>query len=375
MDLYFSLKTPRTDGVSPFSAVATALGGTVGIGSIVGVGYALSSGGAGSIFWMWVCSFFGMGLKYAEIKIALNGKSQKSSGGAPFRLASLGYKRIASLFCFFCIAASFGTGNLTQSGAIASFLLNREVPPLLSALLCCVLIGFAVFGGKRRIASANAVLVPAASAVYLAVCLCIIILNASRLGYAFKEIFKGAFGVSAVTGGFSGAMLSQVIREGFARSLFSNEAGMGSSPLAHGSVEGDGRVQSEWGLFEIFFDSFVVSTLTALCMLSAGFTDPTAMFSSVFGKTGLWLMGILLALFAFASVISWCYYGQCCLEFLFPNSRKLNAVYKTLFSLTAFFGVYLSGSLIWETADLLNAFMLFPNLFLLFKCRKEIERI
>lgn len=374
-NLYSSLKTPKKDGISPFSAVATALGGTVGIGSIVGVGYALSMGGAGSIFWMWVCSFFGMGLKYAEIKISLNGKSQKSSGGAPFRLASLGYKKTAVIFCLFCIAASFGTGNLTQSGAIASFLLNRGVSPLLSATLCCALIGFAVFGGKKRIAKANEVLIPLASAVYLAACLCIIILNASRLGYAFREIFKGAFGISAVTGGFSGAMLSHVIREGFARSLFSNEAGMGSSPLAHGSVESNEKTQAEWGLFEIFFDTFMVSTLTALCMLSGGFTDASAVFLSAFGKIGLWLMGILLALFAFASVISWCYYGQCCLEFMFPNSKKAAAVYKTLFSLSAFFGVYASGDLIWETADLLNAFMLFPNMFLLFKCRKEIERI
>ena len=371
--LCLSLKEKPTNGISPFSALATALGGTVGIGSIVGVGYAVSVGGAGSVFWMWVCSFFGMGLKYAEIKIALNRKQGK--GGAPFRLADLGYRRMAIVFCVLCILASFGTGNLTQSGAIASFLTNQGVSPIISAVLCCGLIAIAVFGGNKRIAKINSILVPLASGVYLLLCLCIIIINRNKIGSSLAQIFQGALGLSSLWGGFSGAMLSTVIREGFARSLFSNEAGMGSSPLAYGSVTGNVKVQAQWGLFEIFFDSFLVSTVTALCMLSSGFTDATKSFASVFGKVGVLLMGILIAVFAFASVISWCYYALCCLGFLTPHSNLTKFIYKALFSLTAIAGAYISSEVIWDIADVLNGLMLFPNLFLLFKCRNEIERI
>ncbi len=370
-DLYSSLKT-QTNGISPFSAVATALGGTVGIGSIVGVGYALSVGGAGSIFWMWVCSFFGMGLKYAEIKIALNRKNHKGKGGAPFRLADLGNKRLAMLFCVFCILASFGTGNLTQTGAIASFLTGRGISPLASGFICCLIIALAVFGSKKRIASINTFLVPAASAVYIIACLCIIILNPIETANAFCLIFKNAWGFSSITGGFSGAMLSKVIREGFVRSMFSNEAGMGSSPLAHGSTHGDITVQAEWGLFEIFFDTFIVSTITALCMLGGDFTDATQMFLAFFGKFGVWVIGGLLAIFAFASVISWCYYSRCCIDFLFPRHKTAERVYKVVFALAAMAGAYASNRLIWEISDILNAFMLFPNLYLLFRCRNEI---
>ncbi len=373
-DLYSSLKT-QTNGISPFSAVATALGGTVGIGSIVGVGYAISVGGAGSIFWMWVCSFFGMGLKYAEIKIALNRKNSKGKGGAPYRLADLGNKRLAVLFCVFCVFASFGTGNLTQTGAIASFLMGRGISPLTSGLICCFIIALAVFGSKKRIASINTFLVPAASVVYIVACLCIIILNPLGTANAFSVIIKNAFGFSSVAGGVSGAVLSRVIREGIVRSMFSSEAGMGSSPLAHGSTEGDITVQAEWGLFEIFFDTFVVSTLTALCMLGGGFTDVTQMFFAFFGRIGMWVIGGLLAIFAFASVISWCYYSRCCLDFLFPRSKTAERVYKAVFALAAMAGAYASDNLIWEISDILNALMLFPNLYLLFRCRNEIERI
>lgn len=369
----FSLKAQPQNGISPLSAVTTALGGTVGIGSIVGVGYAISVGGAGSIFWMWVCSFFGMGLKYAEIKIALNRK--RGRGGAPFRLKDLGYKKTAVAFCVLCILASFGTGNLTQTGAIAAFLKSQGASTGISAFLCLLLIAFAVLGDKRRIAKINLILVPLASSVYLLACLCIIIINRGGIGYALTRIFKEAFGISPVLGGFSAAMLLGVIREGFARSLFSNEAGMGSSPLAHGNVGDDKGIQAQWGLFEIFFDSFLVSTLTALCILSSETNDITRVFAFAFGKTGVWLMGALLSVFAFASVISWCYYGSCCLEFLFPSSEKVKSLYKLLFSASAMAGAVISRGVIWELADILNGLMLCPNLFLLYKCRNEIERI
>lgn len=378
-DTLLSLGKTKHSGISPISAVATALGGTVGVGSIVGVGYALSVGGAGSIFWMWVCSFFGMGLKYAEVLVALKGRRlEKGSvtGGAPYRLREMGHKKLAYAFCILCVAASFGTGNLTQVGAISGFLQDVGIGTYARTALCVAVIALAVFGGRKRIAGINTFIIPISCAVYIVACVAILIINASSVIPSILRILREAFGLSAISGGISGAMLATVIREGFARSLFSNEAGMGSSPLAHATSSfGLPESQAKWGIFEIFFDTFIVSTLTALCLLSSGNLSPSDMFFSCFGRLGGYIFGALAAVLAFASVISWCYYAECCISFMLPDSRIAFFIYRALFSLAAVAGVLLSDGAIWDIADILNALMLMPNLFLLFKCRKEIERM
>ncbi len=328
---------------------------------------------------MWVCSFFGMGLKYAETKIALFKRTTVEKtpiGGAHVRLFGMGYKKLSALFCLFCVFASFGTGNLTQVGAISSFLSSLGMKKISIALICFSLIFLAVFGGRKRIAKVNTFLVPTSSFLYIFACLTIIFLNLKNLPNTFYEILSEAFGFSPVLGGFSGALVSKTLREGFVRSIFSNEAGMGSSPLAHASAETDDiETQAEWGVFEIFFDTFVVSTLTALCLLSSKTQNVPLLFKMTFGKSGVLLFGILSAVFAFASVISWCFYAECCISFLFNKSRFAKIIYRIFFSLSAVLGVWISFEAIWDIADILNAFMLFPNMFLLMKCRKEIERI
>lgn len=378
-DTLVSLFSHKGDGISPLAAVATALGGTVGIGSIVGVGYAISEGGAGSIFWMWVCSFFGMGLKYAEVRIALNGRKMSENGfigGAPYRLGQLGYGRLAVAFCIICLLASFGTGNLTQINSVSGLLEGMGMPSPLCALACVAIVAAAVLGGRRRISRINLFLVPTASAVYLIVCVAVIALNARAIPSALGTVLREAFGISAIGHGVSGAMLAHVVREGFARSMFSNEAGMGSSPLAHAtSSESDPDVQAKWGIFEIFFDTFVVSTLTALALLTSGTSGVSDVFSQFAGGAGVLLFSLLSAVFAFASVISWCYYAECCIDYLFPKRAVALWTYRTVFSLVAALGVLASDSMLWALSDVLNALMTIPNLFLLYKCRKEIERI
>ncbi len=319
-----------------------------------------------------------MGIKYAEIKIALTDRVTKNGlilGGAGVRLKKLGYNKTALLFSLFCVLASFGTGNLTQIGMVASFFGSVGANGFLSAAVCCGFIGVAVFGGRERIAKINLFLVPFASAVYLLVCAYILVLNKSNIPLSFAKIFKEAFGFSSVLGGFSGAVISKVIREGFARSIFSNEAGMGSSPLAHSTSDGSAVLQAEWGIFEIFFDTFIVSTLTAICLLSGGYTEVLLMFSSVFGVGGKYAFGALSAVFAFASVISWCYYAECSVSFAFKRPKTPILIYRCLFLILSFFGVFASNQIVWELSDILNALMTFPNLFLLYKCRKEIERM
>lgn len=378
-DTLGSLLSHRGDGISPLAAVATALGGTVGIGSIVGVGYAISEGGAGSIFWMWVCSFFGMGLKYAEVRIALNGRKKSERGflgGAPYRLGQLGYGGLAVAFCIICLLASFGTGNLTQINSVSGLLEGMGLPTSVCALVCVAVVAAAVLGGRKRISRINLFLVPTASAVYLIICVAVIASNAGAIPSVLGRIVKEAFGISAIGHGVSGAMLAHVVREGFARSMFSNEAGMGSSPLAHAtSSETDPDVQAKWGIFEIFFDTFVVSTLTALALLTSGNDGAREVFSALAGGAGVLLFSVLSAVFAFASVISWCYYAECCIDYLFPENGVALWVYRIAFSLAAALGVLASGGVLWALSDVLNALMTLPNLFLLYKCRKEIERI
>ena len=203
-----------------------------------------------------------------------------------------------------------------------------------------------------------------------------LIINLPSVLPSLSRIFREAFGISAVSGGFSGAMLTHVIREGFARSLFSNEAGMGSSPLAHATSSfGLPQVQAKWGIFEIFFDTFIVSTLTALCLLSSDSVSPEAMFFSAFGVVGGYIFGALAAVLAFASVISWCYYGECCIAYMFKSPKIPSIVYRVIFAAVTLLGGFISNTALWDIADILNALMMFPNLFLLFKCRNEIERM
>lgn len=363
------------NGVSPFAAAATALGGTVGAGSILGVGYGIAVGGAGSVFWMWVFSFFAIGLKYAETRVALRGREEGAGGirgGAHLRLRSLGYEKLAALFCFACILCSFGTGNAAQTGAAAQFLFALGIPKLPAAAICVLAVGLAVFGGGKRIIRFNAAAVPAASAVYICACAALLCLNARGLPGAFAQIFTQAFGIKQAAGGFSGAMLAAALREGCARSVFSTEAGMGSSPLAHSASAGDEETQCAFAVLETVFDTFAVSTLTALCLLCGGSGSARELFESAWGAPGGLLFGAAAAAFAYASVISWSYYAQTCVFYLFGNRKAPLFVFRALFSLAAGAGALFPAGTLIAASDILNLLMAVPNLFLLYKCRKEV---
>ena len=363
------------NGISPFAAAATALGGTVGAGSIMGVGYGIAAGGAGSVFWMWVFSFFAIGLKYAETRVALRGRGEEGAdcrGGAHCRLRSLGYKKLAALFCFACILCSFGTGNAAQSGAAAQFLFELDIPKAPAALICVFAVGAAVFGGGRRIIKFNAAAVPVASAVYIGACAVLLLLNARGLPGAFAKIFTQAFGFKQAAGGFSGAVLAAALREGCARSVFSTEAGMGSSPLAHSASAGDEKTQCAFSVLETVFDTFAVSTLTALCLLSGGCGSVRELFTDTWGSAGGLLFGAAAAAFAYASVISWSYYAQTCVFYLFGHKKTPVFIFRALFSLAAGLGALIPAGALIAVSDVMNLFMAAPNLFLLYKCRKEV---
>ena len=364
-------------GVTPFMAVATAIGGTVGVGSIIGVGFAITTGGPGSIFWMWVSGFFGMMIKYAEVAVAVRHRKKTSrgfAGGAMYCLAELGYGRLGALFCFLCISASLGVGNLAQTNAVSLILGDVGVPPVATALLLALLFALIIFGGQRKIAGISAVVVPVVSLVYLLCAVYIIILFLPRIPAAFGSIFGEALGFTAIAGGFSGSLLSRAVRVGFARGVFSNEAGMGSSPIAHAAAEtATPHTQGMWGIVEIFIDTFIVSTVTGLILLCTEINEIGELFGYCFGIWGKPLLAALITVFAFASMISWCFYSEGCILFLTDKKGYLS-LYRLTAVAAAFAGALASVTLIWDVADILNGLMIFPNMFLLFLRRQEITK-
>lgn len=362
----------RRGGIGSFRAAAVSLGGTVGVGSITGVAMGIAVGGAGSVFWMWVCSFFGAGLRYAEVCIAMRGGA---GCGAAGRLMSLGKKRLAALFCIFCVLASFGTGNLAQSKAAAGALETLGIPLSFCAAICFVLVAITISGGSERISAVSAFVLPAASLVYLACCGALLLRNPQAFPNAMSRIFAEAFGFDAVRGGISGALLQRAVREGFAKSVFSTECGMGSSPLAHSSADGAlPEEQAKWGIFEVFFDTFIVSSVTAFCLIGTGSGNCTELFS-LLGVAGRVLLPVLTAVFALASVVSWCFYAGRCFMLLPRGGRISYGLFRAVFALCALAAPFLPESAIWSVSDILNALMMIPNLALMFICRKEIKKM
>lgn len=372
-----SLGKDKSKGVTPFMAVATAIGGTVGVGSIIGVSYAITTGGAGSLFWMWLSGFFGMMIKYAEVYITLNHRAKTKNGyagGAMYCLSELGYKKTAVLFCIFCICASVGAGNLAQTNSVSVIMSGIGFPPLLTAALLAFFFAFIIFGGQKKIAGVSAIIVPAVSLIYLLCSVYIIVAYRQGLPQAFERIFKEAFGIKAAAGGISGAMISQAIKVGFARGVFSNEAGMGSSPIAHTAADNaTPHTQGMWGITEIFIDTFVVTTLTGILLLCAGTTDIGELFAICFGKAGKPLLAVLLAVFAYASMISWCFYSEGCILFL-TDKKIFLTLYRVISVAASFIGAIASVQVIWDIADIFNGLMILPNMFLLFLKRNEITK-
>lgn len=363
-------------GISPLASLATALGGTVGIGSITGIGLALSMGGAGSMLWFWLCGLFCVGIKYAEVVSASCAKVKHGDvtvGGAMYSLKSRGHGIMAVIFAVAGIAASFGTGNMTQASAVGDIMEANGIPRVLTGVLLASLVAFAVFGGQKRIAGVSCALVPAAGVIYLVMALFLLVRGLPSLPGVMKDIFSSAIGIRPIAGGAAGAAVSTAISVGITRCIFSNEAGMGTSPMAHVSAENvDVSAQGMMGAAEIIADTFVFSTVTALALLCHGTDDVYILFSSECGTLGRIILPILLVIFAYAAIIAWCYYAESCIVFLFSNIRTSMTVYRIICIVCVFAGVMAISETVWNIADILNALMMIPNLFDLFIKRKEI---
>ena len=382
---------PKSTGegmITPFQALSTALASTVGNGNIGGVATAILIGGPGAVAWMWLCAAVGMATKYAEVVLGVHYRVRRDTGelasgpmyyitrGIPFPPVAL---TLGYVFAFFgACAALLGTGNMAQSNTIArtfveaaDTIVGVDVPTWVPGLLITVAVGLVLLGGIRRIAAVAERLVPGMILLYLLTTTAFLILNIDQVPGVVGLIVGSALTPSAAVGGFAGASLSQVVAAGVSRGVLSNEAGLGSAPIAHGIAKvGHPAEQGVVGVFEVFMDTIVVCSMTAFVILASGLWTETA-YQNASGdltaaalSTSIPLASLLVAvssfLFGFSTLIGWCYYGEKCFEFMLGS--RMIVPYRVLFTILIMVGSVVSVPLVWAVGTLLNGFMAFPNL-------------
>ena len=366
--------------LSPFQAMTSALAGTVGTGNIAGVALAVLYGGAGTVFWMWVSASFGMCTKYAEILLAMRYRHRLADGG--YRGGAMYYieyglgrrmRPLAVAFALFGCGASFGIGNVAQGTEIASAAQELfGAPREMTGLCLAIVVGIIIIGGIKRVGAVTSVLVPTMSVLYLLAGLYVIIIRMQGVPAMLAEIFTEAFSPRAMGGGIINA-----IRLGVSRGVFSNEAGLGSAPMAHAAAETDEPCeQAMWGIFEVFVDTMVICSITAFALLLSGvceggntaqYMSGTAATAATFdailhnGYGGI-LIKLSVILFAVSSMVCWSYYGECCVAYLTRDNHIAVHVYKVLFTAVCFAGAVGTGTMMWSVSDTLNALMAVPNL-------------
>ena len=383
--------------VSSFAALCTALSATIGTGNIVGVATALVSGGAGALFWMWIAALFGMATKYAEGVLAIKYRTIDESGhvlGGPFYYIENGmgknWRWLGKIFAFFGAGVGLlGIGTFTQVNGITAaagnfFDQNMEhvinlfgndysIAVVITGIILTICVALVVLGGIQRIASVSSVIVPFMAVFYIIACIAILVLNAARIPAAFAEIIQSAFGLRAAAGGALGAVLI-AMQKGIARGIFSNEAGLGSAPIAAAAAQT--KEPARQGLVTMtgtFLDPIIVCTRTGLCIVLTG--SHTAGLEGVAVTTRAFQMGLpvpaqfsafllmmCLIFFAFTTIIGWNYYGERCLEYLSNGSHGAVMAYRFLYILAIFIGPFMTVEAVWTIADIFNALMALPNL-------------
>ena len=383
-------KTHAGEGeITPFQAVSTALAGTVGTGNIAGITTAVTLGGPGTLFWLWVTALIGMATKYSEVLLAVKFRERNKYGdwvGGPMYYIKNGlgkhWKWLGVLFCVFAALAVLGTGNAIQAGNIVGSIhtavltfqpdfAGEQTLNLVLGIVLAVLAAIVLFGGVKRLGAVTEKLVPFMAVVYILACLAVIVYNADALPKVFHDIFVGAFTPNGVTGGAVGSVFL-VISWGMKRGIFSNEAGLGTAPMAHATTsEPEPVKQALYGIFEVFMDTIVICSLTGLTLLCSGINlnygtmGETALVSEALGtlftqRGGALVIAVALALFAFSTILGWALYGSRCCEFIFGH--KAIKPYQILYVIVIVVGATVDLELVWDIADTLNGLMALPNL-------------
>jgi AGCS family alanine or glycine:cation symporter len=390
--------------VTPFQAVTTALSATVGTGNIVGTTQAIALGGYGAVFWMWLAALVGMVTKYSEVTLAIKYRERDAKGdwvGGPMYYIKNGlgknWKWLGAVYCVLAALAAFGIGNGAQAksivgsinGAITAFIpaaAGAEVYINLAVgLIMAFLIALILFGGIKRIGAVCEKLIPFMSALYILFTLIVIFAHIGNIGHAFGLIFQNAFSTRALAGGAAGIAIKETIVWGMRRSAFSNEAGLGSAAIAHAAAETKGPVQQGiYGIFEVFIDTIVICSLTALCVICSGVdigwgVKPgselvTSAMATVFGgKIAALFIAIALAMFAFSTILGWSLYGTRCVQYLF--GLKGAKVYQFIFVVVVVLGSIASLDTVWDIADTLNGLMAIPNFVAVFALSGVVAKL
>ncbi len=384
--------------MSPLQAACTALSATMGTGNIAGVAGAVALGGAGAVFWMWVSAIFSMAVKYAEIYLAVRYRSRNAKGalcgGTAYIIdAALPHKFhfLAVTFAALGAAASFGIGNLAQISTVSSSveLMARRLLPLTAnelflvklgvGILCAALVFGVIISGSRKVGAWAEKIVPVMTVIYIALSLGVLFVYRERLPEVIKSIFVGAFSPAAVSGGAVGSVFV-CMRIGMSRGVFSNEAGLGTAPTAYACSEGNDSALPLFGVFEVFVDTVVCCTLTALVVLSAGdisygidigAASTFSAFARVYGENIIFIFCPVLCCFAFSSILGWGFYGIGFIRYLFGGRRTIS--YLLLFCLTISLGAVMRADAVWLISEILNGLMILPNITVLLLLSPEIK--
>jgi AGCS family alanine or glycine:cation symporter len=380
-------KEPGSEGeISHFSALTTALAATVGIGNIVGVATAISMGGPGAVFWMWMTGLVGMATKYSEAVLAVKYREKGVKGykGGPMYYITngLNMKWLGVLFALFTVFASFGIGNMTQANAVSQILQSSaDIPTWASGLVMLLLTALVVFGGIKSIGKFTSFLVPFMIAIYVITAIVIISMHLDKVLPALKSIFEYAFMPISAFGGFAGAAVASAIRYGLARGVFSNESGLGSSPIAAAAAKTDDPVkQALVSMTQTFIDTLVVCTMTAVVILSAPYwsqgVSPAELtmrsFHHYLGNLGGWVIILSTVLFGYSTILGWSYYGEKAFEFLI--GEKVNLIYRFVFVCIIMLGATTQLDFVWNFSDMANGLMAIPNLIALLLLSKVIKK-
>ena len=387
-------KQEAADGsLTPFQAVCTALAATVGTGNIAGVAGAIAIGGPGAVFWMWVSALLGMGTKFAEVTLAVHYRERNAKGdwvGGPMYYIKNGLGKrwmwLAYMYAFFGVCAVFGTGNATQvntiTAAVNTALINYGLltpestagSNLIIGIFICIIVALILIGGVKRIGKVTEKLVPLMALLYVILGIGMIVLRLDKVPAVFGAIFSGAFQPAAVTGGVVGSFFV-AMQKGVSRGIFSNEAGLGTGSIAHACADTQDPVrQGLFGIFEVFMDTIVICTLTALVILLSGVTVPYGQaagaeltisgFTTVYGNWVSIFTAVAMCCFAFSTIVGWGLYGARCAEFLFGS--KILLPFNIAYSLVSIVGATVNLGLIWGISDTFNGFMTVPNLIAVF---------
>lgn len=380
---------PKDQGeISHFQALCSALSATVGLGNIAGVAVAISLGGPGAVFWLWVAGFIGMCTKFTEVTLAVKYRDVENDGtvhGGPMfvikNALSKNFYPLAWIYAFFVVLSSFGAGNMFQSNQMASVLNSSAgIPEWASGLVFCIGAALILIGGIKRIGKVTEKLVPIMVGVYFLGALVIIFADIQFIPQMFADIFAGAFAGTAAVGGFAGAAFKDVVIMGIRRATFSNEAGMGSSAMAHSAARSTPAQEGIVALLEPFIDTIVVCTITALAILLTGVwthegiagSEMTAVaFESVMGPVGRWIVTITVTLFAFSTIISWSYYGEQGITFIV--GAKYIPTYRWIFIVFIFVGAIAKLNIVLNLSDAFYGLLALPNMFACYMLLPKIK--